>query len=149
MKIGHLEGMPQPDPIGGLTMGWSSKWDVRGARRNSSFRNCRNLRLIIPRSAGWFGKSNQEKFESDFGLHASARDAGWWILVGGFKDVLCSSLPGKMIQFTNIFQMGWNHQLVDFFVLFWNMFWTGDFDVGVSLTIFVAIRWGFRFQHWC
>lgn len=36
----------------------------RGARRNSSFRNCRNLRLIIPRSAGWFGKSNQEKFES-------------------------------------------------------------------------------------
>ena len=32
-------------------------------------------------------------------------------LVGGFKYFLCSTLPGKMIQFDeHIFQMGWNHQ---------------------------------------
>ena len=34
-------------------------------------------------------------------------------LVGGFKYFLFSPLPGEIIQFDNIFQMGWNHQLVD------------------------------------
>ena len=36
------------------------------------------------------------------------------LLGGGFKYFLFSPLPGEMIQFDycNIFQMGWNHQLV-------------------------------------
>ena len=34
----------------------------------------------------------------------------WW-LVGGFKYLLFSPLPGKWSNLTNIFQMGWNHQL--------------------------------------
>ncbi len=36
-------------------------------------------------------------------------------LGGGFKYFLFSPLPGEMIQFdySNIFQMGWNHQLDD------------------------------------
>ena len=34
------------------------------------------------------------------------------LLGGGFKDFLCSSLFGEMIQIDeHIFQMGWNHQL--------------------------------------
>ena len=31
---------------------------------------------------------------------------------GGFKDFVFSSLFGKIPILTNIFQMGWNHQLV-------------------------------------
>ena len=51
---------------------------------------------------------------------ASGGDSGWMCtplrLGGGFKDFLCSSLPGEMIQFDeHIFQMGWfNHQLENF-----------------------------------
>ena len=33
------------------------------------------------------------------------------MLTGGFKDFLFSSLLGKWSNLTNIFQMGWNHQL--------------------------------------
>ncbi len=36
-------------------------------------------------------------------------------LGGGFKHVLFSPLFGEDFQFANIFQMGWNHQLVDYF----------------------------------
>ena len=38
----------------------------------------------------------------------------WWYipLGGGFKDFLFSPLFGKIPILTNIFQMGWNHQLV-------------------------------------
>ena len=35
-------------------------------------------------------------------------------LVGGFKYFVFSTLPGEMIQFDeHIFQVGWNHQLVN------------------------------------
>ena len=41
---------------------------------------------------------------------------GW----GGKKIFLFSSLFGEMIHFTNIFQMGWNHQLVKYSVNCWS-----------------------------
>ena len=40
-------------------------------------------------------------------------------LAGGFNYFLCSSLFGEMIQFDeHIFQMGWNHQLENKWVVF-------------------------------
>ena len=39
------------------------------------------------------------------------RNASYTVLGGGFKYFLFSSLFGEMIEFTNIFHMGWNHQL--------------------------------------
>ena len=36
-------------------------------------------------------------------------------LVGGFKHFLCSPLPGRWSNLTNLLKMGWNHHLVDYF----------------------------------
>ena len=68
----------------------------------------RQFRVILPTKHHWLSRCRSDGFLDHH---------QWWFVIfylgGGFKDFLFSPPKlGKIPNLTNIFQLGWNHQLV-------------------------------------